>query len=828
MSKQWAGACATAAVVVLLLPSLVTGLTAQCADWAPGAGVPGVAGTVHTMVRWDPDGAGPEAELLVLGGQFSIVGDQRESGVVAYSPATSSFVSLASGVAGTVYSLAVDASGTLLAGGDFSIAAVPPFAPLGRLARWDGTSWTPYADVAGTVRRLLFEPNGDLVIAGEFAAVDGVAATNVARRAGGVWSPLGSGTNQLVRALARLPGGDLVVGGHFVTAGGSNLPYLARWNGSSWSSFGGGPDGLVTSLLTTSAGELLVGGHFGHVAGVAASGIARWNGSTWSPLGAGTAGGVYSMCEAGNGELYVGGEFATAGGVPASNFAKWNGSAWSQPGSGTTSPVHSLLEAAGGALYVGGGFLTYGQPSAVGVGRYQGAWSPLTASNATGGPIRVLHVDAHGVAYAAGTTNVIGGTGVASIARRVAGVWSALGTWLDGPAHSLVTLPNGDVVVGGEFTHAGGVAAAHIARWNGATWSPLAAGSTVTVRSMVVLPGGDLLASGTFPTASGFATGLARWDGAQWSALPPGQLGVHCMHVAANGDLLVGGYSNSGAAVLRFDGIAWTQLGGAMGGNVLAVTELPDGSVVAGGMFSTAGGGPGDFVARWNGTTWLPMPGGPSYFVDDLAVLPGGDLIAAGRFVGEGRILRWRGGVWSQLGTGLDGTPRALAVADAGELLVGGEFTTADGAISAYLASYRSSCPASVTTVGVGCAGSGGLTSYTATSLPWLGATFRAHGSGLPASAFVLTVTGLSSMSLPLGSLLQPAPPQCTLLVSPDLLAAAFTNAGAIDTQWPVPVAPALVGASLQQQIVVVEVDASLQFVEWTSSNALTATLGDF
>ncbi|MBL8734350.1 MAG: hypothetical protein JNN13_18380, partial [Planctomycetes bacterium] len=83
MSKQWAGACATAAVVVLLLPSLVTGLTAQCADWAPGAGVPGVAGTVHTMVRWDPDGAGPEAELLVLGGQFTIVGDQRESGVVA-------------------------------------------------------------------------------------------------------------------------------------------------------------------------------------------------------------------------------------------------------------------------------------------------------------------------------------------------------------------------------------------------------------------------------------------------------------------------------------------------------------------------------------------------------------------------------------------------------------------------------------------------------------------------------------------------------------------------------------------------------------------------
>jgi hypothetical protein len=46
-----------------------------------------------------------------------------------------------------------------------------------------------------------------------------------------------------------------------------------------------------------------------------------------------------------------------------------------------------------------------------------------------------------------------------------AGVWSALGTGMNGRVRALATLPNGDLVAGGHFTTAGGIAATYIARW---------------------------------------------------------------------------------------------------------------------------------------------------------------------------------------------------------------------------------------------------------------------------------------------------------------------------------------------------------------------------
>lgn len=42
----------------------------------------------------------------------------------------------------------------------------------------------------------------------------------------------------------------------------------------------------------------------------------------------------------------------------------------------------------------------------------------------------------------------------------------------------------------------------------------------------------------------------------------------------------------------------------------------------------------------------------------------------------------------------------------------------------------------------------------TATTLPWLGSTFRARATGMPTSALVLAATGFSTVNLPLPTLL--------------------------------------------------------------------------
>lgn len=66
------------------------------------------------------------------------------------------------------------------------------------------------------------------------------------------------------------------------------------------------------------------------------------------------------------------------------------------------------------------------------------------------------------------------------------------------------------------------------------------------------------------------------------------------------------------------------------------------------------------------------------------------------------------------------------------------------------------------------CPGSGGANLLTTTSLPWLGSTFRAAGTGLPTTCFVSQVHGFQPFARPLTAILPMAPPGGDLLVSPD------------------------------------------------------------
>ena len=62
-----------------------------------------------------------------------------------------------------------------------------------------------------------------------------------------------------------------------------------------------------------------------------------------------------------------------------------------------------------------------------------------------------------------------------------------LGAGMDSGVLALMTVPNGDLVVGGWFTTAGGTAANSIARWDGTSWSPLGSGMDGGVISLTTL-----------------------------------------------------------------------------------------------------------------------------------------------------------------------------------------------------------------------------------------------------------------------------------------------------------------------------------------------------
>jgi len=161
----------------------------------------------------------------------------------------------------------------------------------------------------------------------------GVAANSIARwdPVTSTWSPLRSGTNSAVYALA-WDGNGLYVGGCFTRAGLAAANGIARWDGTSWSKLGSGVNGDVTALAWDGS-SIYAGGWFTTAGGVPANRIARWDGTSWSPLGSGTNDYVYALVWDGA-NLYAGGSFTTAGGIAASHIARWNGTSWTTLDSG--------------------------------------------------------------------------------------------------------------------------------------------------------------------------------------------------------------------------------------------------------------------------------------------------------------------------------------------------------------------------------------------------------------------------------------------------------------------------------------------------------------
>jgi hypothetical protein len=351
------------------------------------------------------------------------------------------------GLNGPVHSTVVfdDGSGlALYAAGTFTIAGG---APVGRIAKWNGSQWTALGNPAGTngnVDALCVFDDGTgpaLYAGGEFTMIGGVAASHIARWKNLAWSTLvdaGEGLPGAVLSLAAFDG--LYAAGNFQIAGGDQVNHIARWDGASWSPVGSGIDDYriyTMVVFDDGAGPSLFAG------GMFASGIARWDGSSWSGLGTGLNGAVYALAAHNDGSglaLYAGGSFSAAGGVPAQRVARWNGTTWSalgSPGNGMEARVRTLLrfdDGTGPQLYAGGEFDAAGSASAHRVARWDGvAWSPLATP----------------------------GNGVDGI------VWS-LAVFDDGADLAP------DLYVLGAFTTAGAFPSAHIAEWHGCANPPIA------------------------------------------------------------------------------------------------------------------------------------------------------------------------------------------------------------------------------------------------------------------------------------------------------------------------------------------------------------------
>ena len=289
--------------------------SAQCVNpvWTPDfpTAAAGLTPAGTTLLVFDADGPGPQAQELYVGGYFQSAGSMPGTrGIAKWNG--QAWSSVGGGMTGQQFGVDVlctfDADGpgpglpALVAAGWFTSAGG---VPANRIATWNGNQWSPLSTgMPSTLARIVDMAEWDedgagpglpkLVVTGEISGLPPVTGAEVFILDAGGWTALADPGDIQARCLTV----------YDEDGAGPQTPRLflgTRWGvgimklvGQTWEVVGGGLNvrsGIYRCDCMTVIDEdgpgpgrsvLWVGGFFNHAGPVQASGIARWNGQEWS------------------------------------------------------------------------------------------------------------------------------------------------------------------------------------------------------------------------------------------------------------------------------------------------------------------------------------------------------------------------------------------------------------------------------------------------------------------------------------------------------------------------------------------------------------------
>ncbi len=196
------------------------------------------------------------------------------------------------GSAEIIQALAVQPDGKIVVGGIFSSIKGTNRNAIARLNA-DGTldnGFNPGTGANGGVASTVLQPDGKVLVSGYFSAFNGTNRNGIARlNANGSLDSTfaqGGGANGGVRSIALQPDGKVLMGGDFTTVNGTNRNHIARLNANGSLDLGFNPgtgaDEVVRSIALQSDGNVLIGGDFTFVNGVVRPNVARLLGNSTS------------------------------------------------------------------------------------------------------------------------------------------------------------------------------------------------------------------------------------------------------------------------------------------------------------------------------------------------------------------------------------------------------------------------------------------------------------------------------------------------------------------------------------------------------------------
>ena len=653
--------------------------------------------------------------------------------------------SASSDVTAVVFALAIQPDGKVLIGGLFDRVNGALRSGIARLNS-DGSLDASFqngmtgistlvSSYPGIVRSIAVQSDGKLVIGGTFVSVNGVGRTNLARlNADGsldtAFQNGMAGADAELSAVLLQSNGKVLIAGYFAAVNGVERNGIARLNpdGSLDTSFqdgmAGASNGSITTVVLQNDGKSVIGGFFQSINGTARNGIARLNadGSVDESFSDAGLFGANAIALQRDGRLIVAGDFDCGNGPCRSLVGRLNpdgtrDNSFQNGRLGIGDPyageyateVNSLAVQPDGKVLVGGRFdRVAGEPRAGMVrlnndgtldGSFQN-WQPFVQS---GYAVSGLALQADGKILFAGYGPTLARLNADGILDGTFRNGLAVGSnGFSVSSYSTVALqPDGKVLVGGSFYHRDFVYGNSVARLNpdgsldtpfetrfrglGCSGGPF--GCAAEMATFALQPDGKILIGGGFTGVNGTnRISLARLN--------------------ADGSLDTGFLRNG-------EGVLQSYAGGFMPGYVRGIAVQADGKVLVGGGFNYVQVGGklvscaglvrvttnGVFDSSFAGTNNV----GGSVF--SLAIQPDGKILIG--------ILS---GTYGVIRLNADGTPdesfqrtlsgnnpgvRAIALCPDGNFLIGGCFITVNDVALPYVARLYGRAPLWLSNFGV-------------------------------------------------------------------------------------------------------------------------------
>jgi len=336
----------------------------------------------------------------------------------------------------TVYAVAVQPDGKIVIGGTFASyngdAAASDFVMrLNANGTRDTTFNASGTGANGSVIAVTIQPDGKIVIVGNFTSYNGDAAASdfvMRLNADGTrdttFNAGGTGANSQVAGVAIQPDGKIVIGGPFTSYNGDPAASdgIMRLNAdgtrdTTFNAGGTGADHYMVAAAVQPDGKIVIVGNFTSYNGDAAASdfVMRLNAdgtrdTTFNAGGAGAENIVYAVALQPDGKIVIGGIFPTYNGDPPRGVTRLNANGtrnttFNAGGTGTDGLVSAMAMQPDGKIVIVGEFLSYNGTPVNRIMRLL-TFSPNQAPSFTKGADQTVNEDAGAQTINSWATNI--------------------------------------------------------------------------------------------------------------------------------------------------------------------------------------------------------------------------------------------------------------------------------------------------------------------------------------------------------------------------------------------------------------------------------------